>query len=207
VSNNVFAGGVERKAIRAPLPTKDANNVISGNLIAEDQLLFQLEEPLKGDKTMPTATMVSLATNMLRAKNVPRGLWPDFDDWSRSSSWSVGGCGFAAFNAIAGSSANSQQDFHLPRLSSGMDRFTWNGWHGPTLWPAREFGLPGMSPEYTLTLDTTTWPQVKLVKDIVSDYLGETIDPNSTLPGAIAGIKGKKVLTIWPKSAPAVQGK
>jgi len=64
-----------------------------------------------------------------------------------------------------------------------------------------------MSPEYTLTLDTTTWPQVKLVKDIISDYLGESRDPNSTLPGAIAGIKGEKVVTIWPRCSPDVEGK
>ena len=199
VKNNVFIGSAEGKAIRVPLPAEDTHNIISGNLIAASDQLFQLEGVFAGDTALPSADMVKLAIDLLTANNVPGNLWPDFDHWKSTDRWTLGLCGFAAFNAIAGSSGNSHRDFPLPTLSSRMDQFTWNGWHGPFSWPSSDHHLPELNPGYELTVDATAWPQVEAVKGIDGDYLGSTTGAGPVLPGPVQAAKGRKILTIWPK--------
>jgi len=201
VSNNVFAGSVESRAIRIPMPTEESHdNIVAGNLISQEQQTFQLEEPLGGDNALSSAGMVAVATDWLTEANLPKDLWPDFENWQNVDRWSMGQCTFPAFDAIAGTGGNTCQDFAIPAIFARLDQFTSSSGNSPIRWPIREFDLPGLSPGYELQLDTTGWPEVESVSGIDTDYLGNGLDTDSVLPGPIQGVKGKTVLTIWPKS-------
>ncbi len=196
VINNVFAGSLEKDALRLPLPTKDANdNIVSGNLIRNDQPIFQLEN-MRQDKSFPFDEYIATAKFWLTEKKLPPNLWPDFKTWKADDPWNRGLCSFEVFNAVLGSPDNHFQDFTIPVIFGRVDQFA-----NPTAhaWPIRESLYPDIPPGYTINQDSSAWPKVKPYEKIDRDYLANTIDSSSVLPGALQTGNKIQFLTLWPK--------
>jgi parallel beta-helix repeat protein len=200
VANNVFAGGVEKGAIRIPMPTKEIHdNVVSGNLIHDGQTEFQLED-FRQNVPFSFKDFVATATYWLTENKLPKNLWPDFNSWKVNDPWNAGVCSFMVFNAITGGADNHYRNFQIPDIFCKMDQFSGPS---PSAWPAREYLLPNLKPEYMFLGDASTWPVVTAVKEVDRDYFGKTTGSNGSkqvLPGAIQKIERKKNISLWPKS-------
>ncbi len=198
IANNVFAGSVEKCAIRLPMPTKELHdNIVTGNLICHESSRFQLED-FRQNIPFDYKNFVATAAYWLTEKKLPKNLWPDFNSWKVNDRWNVGECTFAVFNAITGSPDNHFQDFKVPDICGRMDQFSNPS---PNAWPARETYLPGLQPEYLLRVNSSGWPRIQPVKEVDRDYFANPIDPKHTLPGAVQETKEKDLLFLWPKKS------
>ncbi len=195
VKNNIFAGSVENRAIRLPMPTKEFhNNVVSGNLIDPGDRIFQLEN-FDQKTPMPIDKFVATATDWLTQRKLPKNLWPDFKTWKVQDSWYLGECDFAPFNAIVGAPDNRMMNIAMPEILSQVDPYLALG---AEAWPWGETNTL-IPPRVVMTIDASAWPTVDPTPEVKTDFFATPLPAKAVLPGPLQEAKQKKTITLWPK--------